>query len=58
MTNQRRPKVATDLPAPPPLTDEAFREIEREGRDARTSYLSRTASMERLGADELKIRAK
>lgn len=58
MTDQRRPKVASDLPAPPPLTEVEMGELRRQGREVRASYLSRTASMERLGTEELKIRAK
>ena len=58
MTNQRRPKVATDLPTPPALTDDTYREIERQGRLARETYLAETASMERLGPEDLQVRAR
>jgi hypothetical protein len=58
MTDQRKPKIATDLPTPPPLTDEAYAEIRRIGREAREAYLARTAPMEQLGPNELKIRVK
>lgn len=58
MTNQRKLKIATGLPTPPPLTDEVFAEIQRVGREARESYLARTASMEQLGPTELNIRVK
>jgi hypothetical protein len=51
-----KPKLATNVPKPPPVTEEQWRELEEEGTKARRAIMDATRGVEQLTADDLRIR--
>jgi hypothetical protein len=49
-------KVATNLPPPPTLTAQDFQQIDAEATALRAAFNRDTASLERLTAEDLRIR--
>lgn len=56
--DERKLKLATQVPDPPELTAEVLRQIEDEAREWRVAFSSHTAAMEIIAAEDLKVRAR
>lgn len=53
-----RTRIVSDVSDPPALSAADVAEIRRESQRLRQAFTARTASMEVLTADDLKVRAK
>ncbi len=51
-------KLATEVPDPPQLTPAVMREIADEAREWHTAFTEQTVPMEKITADDLKVRAR
>lgn len=52
----QKPKLATELPPPPPLTDADMEQIDKEARKLVEAVDAHTASLDRLNDADLRIR--